>query len=43
MLNQKIQKFYALFLGLCEKVENRDMTTAGQFIFEQTRVRLFSE
>ena len=40
----KIQEFHALFLGLCKKVENKDMTTEeAQFIFEQTRVRLFSE
>ena len=40
----KIQEFHALFLGLCKKVENKDLTTEeAQFIFEQTRTRLFGK
>ena len=38
----KVQEYHALFLGLCKKVEDRDLTTEeAQFIFESTRTRLF--
>lgn len=40
----KVQEFHAVFLGLCKKVKNRDLTTEeAQFIFESTRTRLFGE
>ncbi len=40
----RIQEYHALFLGLCEKVKNRDLTTEhAQFIFEHTRIRLFGK
>lgn len=40
----KIQEYHALFLGLCQKVEDRDITTEeAQYIFERTRQRLFGE
>jgi S1-C subfamily serine protease len=40
----KIQEFHAIFLGLCKKVEDRDLTTEeAQFIFEQSRTRLFGK
>ena len=36
-----IQEFHALFLGLCQKVKNRDLTTEeAQIIFEESRKRL---
>ena len=39
--NFKIQELHALFLGLCEKVKNRDLTTdKAQVIFENSRQRL---
>lgn len=42
--NVDIQEFHALFLGLCEKVKRKDLTTEkAQFIFEQTKSRLFGE
>ena len=38
----KVQEFHALFVGLCSKVVNRDLTTdEGQYIFEKARTRLF--
>ena len=38
----KVQEFHALFLGLCKKVENKNLTTdEAQYIFENTRKRLF--
>jgi len=38
----KVQEFHAIFLGLCKKVGDRDLTTEeAQFIFESTRTRLF--
>lgn len=40
----KVQEFHAIFIGLCKKVGDRDLTTEqAQFIFEQTRTRLFGE
>lgn len=40
----EIQEFPALFVGLCEKVKNRDLTTEqAQLIFENSRNRLFGK
>ena len=40
----RIQEMHALFLGLCKKMENKDLTTEqAEFIFESNRVRLFSK
>jgi len=42
--NLKIQEFHAIFLGLCEKVKRKNLTTeAAQYIFEETRTRLFGK
>jgi len=39
-----IQEFHAIFIGLCKKVEDRDLTTEeAQLIFESARTRLISE
>ena len=40
----RIQEFHAIFLGLCEKVKRKNLTTeAAQYIFEETRTRLFGK
>ncbi|QOP46773.1 S1 family peptidase [Sulfurimonas paralvinellae] len=40
----RIQRLHALFLGLCQKVKNRDLTTdAAQYIFEQERQKFVDE
>jgi len=38
----KIQEYHALFVGLCQKVQKKNLTTdEAQYIFESTKVRLF--
>lgn len=38
----RVQEFHAIFLGLCAKVKNKDLTTErAQFIFKETNIRLF--
>jgi hypothetical protein len=40
----RIQKLHALFLGLCQKVKNRDLTTdEAQYIFEEERQKLLKQ
>ncbi len=40
----EIQEFHAIFVGLCVKVKNRDLTTEeAQLIFEKSRARLFGK
>jgi len=40
----KVQEYHALFIGLCEKVKNKDLTTEmAQHIFGQTKIRLFGK
>ncbi|OIP55236.1 MAG: hypothetical protein AUK54_04220 [Helicobacteraceae bacterium CG2_30_36_10] len=40
----RIQEYHALFIGLCKKVSNKDLTTEeAQFIFEDCRLRLFGK
>jgi len=42
--DQKVQELHAIFLGLCQKVEDKDLTTEeAQFIFEESRSRLFGK
>lgn len=42
--NLNIQEYHALFLGLCEKVKNRDLTTEqAQIIFMKAKERLFEK
>ncbi|MCK9490733.1 MAG: serine protease [Sulfurimonas sp.] len=42
--NLNIQEYHALFLGLCEKVKNRDLTTEqAQIIFMKANKRLFGK
>jgi len=42
--NLKVQEYHALFIGLCQKVKNHDLTTdEAQIIFENARLRLFNE
>ncbi|MEA2019074.1 MAG: serine protease, partial [Campylobacterota bacterium] len=42
--NPKTQEFHALFIGLCKKVEDRDLTTEeAQLIYNQTKTRLFGK
>lgn len=37
----RVQEFHAIFVGLCTKVKNRDLTTeSAQYIFEHAQVRL---
>lgn len=37
-------EFHALFIDLCKKVEDRDLTTdEAQFIFHQAKIRFFGE
>ena len=40
----KIQEMHALFIGLCKKMDNKDLTTEqAEFIFEVSRIRLFGK
>ena len=40
----RIQEFHAVFLGLCKKVEDHDLTKEqAEFIFESSRVHLFGK
>jgi len=40
----RVQELHALFIGLCKKVEKRDLNTdRAQFIFENAKRRLLSE
>ncbi len=42
--NPNIQELHAIFLGLCQKVGNRDLTTEeAQYIFSRARKRLIGE
>lgn len=42
--NPRVLEFHALFIGLCKKVEDKDLTTdEAQFIFHQAKIRLFGE
>jgi len=42
--NLRMQELHALFLGLCKKVKNRDLTMEhAQFIFERSKLRLFGK
>ena len=42
--NLKIQEYHALFIGLCKKVKNHDLTTdEAQVIFENAKKRLFNK
>jgi len=43
-LNPNIQELHALFIGLCQKVKNRDLTTdMAQAIFEKEKYRLLNQ
>ncbi|MFT5662164.1 MAG: hypothetical protein ACI9TV_002812 [Sulfurimonas sp.] len=40
----RTQEMHALFIGLCKKMKNKDLTTEqAEFIFESSRVRLFGK